>query len=228
MNYCQFTVKSTQNYHGSAGFSVMVVVIILPCNVCCLIKTSVELVRRMFTRCGKVPESSCVSCWKRGQPCSKSWIIVICCRISELRRDLQAAIITKANLHIGPAVENFGGETFLSQEVAINLMQEYKLAFKRCEMVRCHYWCFFHHQNYFVLFLLMSLIIVLSLCLGITVAFVGMLRHYVCLNFHKVDGIHCFGGVYLLAHLNAQVWCSWRSWSNQQLADSVYLENDLK
>lgn len=57
------------------------------------------------------------------------------CRISELRRDLQAAIITKANLHIGPAVENYGGETFLSQEVAVNLMQEYKLAFKRCEMV---------------------------------------------------------------------------------------------
>ena len=57
------------------------------------------------------------------------------CRISELRRDLQAAIITKANLHIGPAVENYGGETFLSHEVAINIMQEYKLAFKRCEMV---------------------------------------------------------------------------------------------
>jgi len=57
------------------------------------------------------------------------------CRIFELRRDLQAAIITKANLHIGPAVENYGGETFLSQEVAINIMQEYKLAFKRCEMV---------------------------------------------------------------------------------------------
>jgi len=62
-------------------------------------------------------------------------LLLNCCRISELRRDLQAAIITKANLHIGPAVENYGGETFLSQEVAINIMQEYKLAFKRCEMV---------------------------------------------------------------------------------------------
>ena len=62
-------------------------------------------------------------------------LLLYCCRISELRRDLQAAIITKANLHIGPAVENYGGETFLSQEVAINIMQEYKLAFKRCEMV---------------------------------------------------------------------------------------------
>lgn len=68
------------------------------------------------------------------------------CRISELRRDLQAAIITKANLHIGPAVENYGGETFLSQEVAINLMQEYKLAFKRCEMVCCVCVCTCHHS----------------------------------------------------------------------------------
>lgn len=62
-------------------------------------------------------------------------LMLNCCRISELRRDLQAVIITKANLHIGPAVENYGGETFLSQEVAVNIMQEYKLAFKRCEMV---------------------------------------------------------------------------------------------
>ena len=62
-------------------------------------------------------------------------LILNCCRISELRRDLQAAIITKANLHIGPVVENYGGETFLSQEVAVNIMQEYKLAFKRCERV---------------------------------------------------------------------------------------------
>ena len=61
--------------------------------------------------------------------------VLNCCRISELRRDLQAAIITKANLHIGPVVENYGGETFLSQEVAVNIMQEYKLAFKRCERV---------------------------------------------------------------------------------------------
>jgi len=70
-------------------------------------------------------------------------LTLVCYRISELRRDLQAVIITKANLHIGPAIENYGGETFLSQEVAINLMQEYKLAFKRCEMVGGELTCYF-------------------------------------------------------------------------------------
>jgi len=67
-------------------------------------------------------------------------------RISDLRRDLQTVIINKANLHIGPAVENYGGETFLSQEVAVNIMQEYKLAFKRCEMASG---CCLNAQNYF-------------------------------------------------------------------------------
>jgi len=80
-----------------------------------------------------------VSCNRNKQTTNKVvhfvTLLLNCCSISELRRDLQAAIITKANLHIGPAVENYGGETFLSQEVAVNLMQEYKLAFKRCEMV---------------------------------------------------------------------------------------------
>jgi recyclin-1 len=55
--------------------------------------------------------------------------------IYELRRDLQAVIGTKANINLGPVVENYGGETFLSQEVAINILQEFKLAFKRCEMM---------------------------------------------------------------------------------------------
>ena len=41
----------------------------------------------------------------------------------------------KANLNLGPTIENYGGETFLSQEVAINLLQESKLAFKRCQSV---------------------------------------------------------------------------------------------
>ena len=36
-------------------------------------------------------------------------------------------------LHHQPQVESFGGETFLSQEVAINLLQEFKEAFKRCQ-----------------------------------------------------------------------------------------------
>jgi len=36
-------------------------------------------------------------------------------------------------LHHQPQQETFGGETFLSQEVAINLLQEFKMAFKRCQ-----------------------------------------------------------------------------------------------
>ncbi|CAG5129828.1 unnamed protein product, partial [Candidula unifasciata] len=51
--------------------------------------------------------------------------------IYELKRDIQAKLgtVTKA----GPTVENFGGETFLSQEVAINILQDTKNAFKRCQ-----------------------------------------------------------------------------------------------
>jgi len=57
-------------------------------------------------------------------------------RLSELRRDLQAKIGTmNVNINIGPTVENYGGETFLSQEVSINILQETKLAFKRCQTV---------------------------------------------------------------------------------------------
>ena len=54
-------------------------------------------------------------------------------RISEFKRDIQAkmANVTKA----GPTIENFGGETFLSQEVAINILQDTKNAFKRCQTV---------------------------------------------------------------------------------------------
>ena len=55
--------------------------------------------------------------------------------MSELRRDLQAVIGNKANINIAPTVETYGGETFLSQEVAINILQESKLAFKRCRVV---------------------------------------------------------------------------------------------
>ncbi|KAL5008482.1 hypothetical protein ScPMuIL_014063 [Solemya velum] len=57
--------------------------------------------------------------------------------LSELRRDLQAKIgtVTKANINIGPTIENYGGETFLSQEVAINILQETKMAFKRCQVL---------------------------------------------------------------------------------------------
>ncbi|KAK2162172.1 hypothetical protein LSH36_102g02090 [Paralvinella palmiformis] len=55
--------------------------------------------------------------------------------IHEFRRDLQAVIGAKTNINIGPTIENYGGETFLSQEVAINVLQESKLAFKRCKLL---------------------------------------------------------------------------------------------
>ncbi|KAJ8308969.1 hypothetical protein KUTeg_013843 [Tegillarca granosa] len=52
-------------------------------------------------------------------------------------RDLQAKIgtMTKTNINIGPAIENYGGETFLSQEVTISILQETKNAFKRCQVL---------------------------------------------------------------------------------------------
>ena len=56
--------------------------------------------------------------------------------LNELRRDLQNVLGAKANINLGPTIENYAGETFLSHEVAINIMQETKLAFKRCQVVR--------------------------------------------------------------------------------------------
>uniref|UniRef100_A0A7E4UZB6 Exocyst complex component 5 n=1 Tax=Panagrellus redivivus TaxID=6233 RepID=A0A7E4UZB6_PANRE len=44
----------------------------------------------------------------------------------ELKRDIQARLLN---------VENFGGETFLSEEVAINILQETKNAFMRCSVL---------------------------------------------------------------------------------------------
>ncbi|KAK3868397.1 hypothetical protein Pcinc_026201 [Petrolisthes cinctipes] len=55
--------------------------------------------------------------------------------INDFRRNIQDVIGTKANINIAPAAENYGGETFLSEEVAISLLQETKQAFKRCQML---------------------------------------------------------------------------------------------
>ncbi|KAK7066299.1 Exocyst complex component 5 [Halocaridina rubra] len=55
--------------------------------------------------------------------------------INDIRRNIQDVIGTKANINIGPAAENYGGETFLSEEVAISLLQETKQAFRRCQML---------------------------------------------------------------------------------------------
>nr|CAD7460981.1 unnamed protein product [Timema tahoe] len=55
-------------------------------------------------------------------------------KFQDLRRDLQAVIGTRANFNIAQ-IENYGGETFLSEEVSIALLQESKLAFKRCQLL---------------------------------------------------------------------------------------------
>ncbi|KAI1288041.1 Exocyst complex component 5 [Halotydeus destructor] len=56
----------------------------------------------------------------------------------ELKRDIQAKIsninITSINLSAN-GTENYGDETFLSEEVAINILQETKLALERCEQL---------------------------------------------------------------------------------------------
>lgn len=52
----------------------------------------------------------------------------------DLRRDIQAVIGTRANINIAQ-IEDYGGETFLSEEVSIALLQETKLAFQRCQVL---------------------------------------------------------------------------------------------
>lgn len=55
-------------------------------------------------------------------------------RFQDLRRDVQALIGARANINIAQ-IDDYGGETFLSEELAINLLQESKAAFKRCRLV---------------------------------------------------------------------------------------------
>ncbi|CAH1958196.1 unnamed protein product [Acanthoscelides obtectus] len=52
----------------------------------------------------------------------------------DLRRDLQAVIGTRANINIAQ-IENYGGETFLSEELAIVILQDTKHAFERCQLL---------------------------------------------------------------------------------------------
>jgi len=54
--------------------------------------------------------------------------------VSELKRDMAGLIAAKTNFTIGDVV-NYGGETFLSEEVAISLLQESKEAFRRCQVL---------------------------------------------------------------------------------------------
>jgi hypothetical protein len=53
------------------------------------------------------------------------------CRIQELRRDLQAVIVAKT----GAVWETHGGETFLSEQIAVSLLDETKQALIRCHSV---------------------------------------------------------------------------------------------
>ncbi|XP_055906878.1 exocyst complex component 5 [Eupeodes corollae] len=55
-------------------------------------------------------------------------------RFQDLRRDMQALIGTRANINIAQ-IEDYGGETFLSEELAINLLQEAKASLKRCRLL---------------------------------------------------------------------------------------------
>lgn len=51
--------------------------------------------------------------------------------IQELRRDLQAVIVAKT----GAVWESYGGETFLSEQIAVSILDEAKQALIRCHVV---------------------------------------------------------------------------------------------
>lgn len=50
----------------------------------------------------------------------------------ELRRDLQAVIGTRANINIAQ-IENYGGETFLSEQLVQKMLNEAQISFIRCK-----------------------------------------------------------------------------------------------
>lgn len=51
---------------------------------------------------------------------------------------MQAVIGTRANINIAQ-IENYGGETFLSEELSIMILQDTKQAFERCRLVKNKY-----------------------------------------------------------------------------------------
>ena len=75
-------------------------------------------------------------------------LFILFLRFQDFRRDLQAVIGTRANINIAQ-IEDYGGETFLSEELVISLIQESKQAFYRCKLV-CKFF-------YIVLIILVSL-----------------------------------------------------------------------
>ena len=54
--------------------------------------------------------------------------------LQELKRDIGGFIASKANINIMDTV-SYGGETFLSEEFAINILQLTKTAFRRCQIL---------------------------------------------------------------------------------------------
>jgi hypothetical protein len=70
------------------------------------------------------------------------------CRIQELRRDLQAVIVAKT----GAVWETHGGETFLSEQIAVSLLDETKQALIRCHSV----------SSFFILIALIPLLTFIS------------------------------------------------------------------
>uniref|UniRef100_A0A0A9W0K1 Exocyst complex component 5 n=5 Tax=Lygus hesperus TaxID=30085 RepID=A0A0A9W0K1_LYGHE len=54
--------------------------------------------------------------------------------LQEIRREMQALVGTRANINIAQ-IEDYGGETFLSEEVSIAILEEAKTAFSRCQVL---------------------------------------------------------------------------------------------
>ncbi|CAB0002503.1 unnamed protein product [Nesidiocoris tenuis] len=54
--------------------------------------------------------------------------------LQEIRREMQALVGTRANINIAQ-IEDYGGETFLSEEVCIAILEEAKTAFGRCQVL---------------------------------------------------------------------------------------------
>ncbi|XP_022663855.1 exocyst complex component 5-like [Varroa jacobsoni] len=55
--------------------------------------------------------------------------------LQDLRRDMQAFIKPLANINIAPVAEDFGGETFLSETLAANMLQELRQSLGRCRVL---------------------------------------------------------------------------------------------
>lgn len=77
---------------------------------------------------------------------------------------MKERIRQRTNLPLGPSIDTHG-ETFLSQEVVVNLLQETKQAFERCHRVIVNLFYLHIYILSFALFILRYK----SLCLGTTI-----------------------------------------------------------